>query len=387
MLTPDDTALQAVRRRHELRVLHALVTHGNRTRRELESDTKLSRTTLSTIIGELRTRGVLAESDQEFYAQGRNGRPTKVLSLNSQAGAAIGLELGRRKISISVAGFDGTTVLRELRATSSEVPLARKVELAADLLGELLDDGRINKNNVIGMAVGIASRHADPASLADGLELQKDPRGATLAPLRELVNTPLLWDNNIRLAAMAYCKENENLLYVVLSAGISSAIVANGEPLRGGNGNAGELGHMSVDFGGPACWCGRHGCLESFINEANILKEAMHRGQAFPDIDAMAQAAEAGNGIAINVISWAGELLARAVVGACVLIDPSRVVFSGEISQFGEQLLAPVRRALDAQNLELGPGQTEIETVPFAASAGSDGAALMALKHWSLAAG
>lgn len=386
VLTPDDSALQAVRRRHELRVLESLAAHGNRTRRELETDTKLSRTTLSAIVGDLRLRGVLTENDQEYHGQGRSGRPTKVLSLNPNAGAAVGIELGRRRISISVTGFDGSTVVRDLREVSSSVALSDKVSMAADMLRQLVAEGRINTGTVIGTAVGIAMRHANPASLSDGLELQSEPQGATLNPLREVLSGPLLWDNNIRLAAMAYGKDNEDLLYVVLSAGISSASLSHGSLMRGGNGIAGELGHMSVDFAGPACWCGRHGCLESYLNENNVLLEAAHRGQSFPSIEAMAQAAAEGNGIAINVVSWAGELLARALMGACVLLDPNRVVVTGELSQFGELLLDPVRRALAEQNLDLGAGRTEISTVPFAPSAGSDGASQMALRHWSKAA-
>lgn len=385
MLTPDDSALQAVRRRHELRVLESLATHGNRTRRELETDTKLSRTTLSAIVSDLRLRGVVNESEPEIQGRGRSGRPTKVLSLNPNAGAAVGIELGRRRISISVTGFDGSTVVRELCAISSSVSLPDKVAMAADIIKRLIADGRINTETVIGTAVGIASRHANPNSLADGVEQQSDPQGASLTPLREVIPGPMLWDNNIRLAAMAYGKGSDDLLYVVLSAGISSAIVSQGSLMRGGNGIAGELGHISVDFAGPVCWCGRHGCLESFINEANVLVEAAHRGQSFQSIEAMAKAAAKGNGIAINVVSWAGELLARALMGACVLLDPRRVVITGELSQFGELLLEPARRALAEQNLDLGPRSTEISAATFAPSAGSDGASQMALKHWSMA--
>ena len=386
MPTTDDSALQAVRRRHELRVLESVVTHGSRTRRDLESDTKLSRTTLSAIVGDLRQRGVLAEKDQLLHAAGRTGRPTKVLSLNPDACAAVGIELGRRRVSISVTGFDGTPLAHENREVSSSLKLAPKVELAAALLGELIDDGRINPDAVVGTGIGIASRHADPGSLRDGSEPQTDPPGATLDPIRAVLPAPLMWDNNIRLAAMSYSKESDDLLYVVLAAGISSAIISNGILLRGGNGIAGELGHISVDFSGPACWCGRHGCLESFINEANVLVESARRGQSFPSIEAMARAAEAGNGIARNVVEWAGELLARALVAACVLIDPCRMVFAGELSQFGEPLLEPVRRALAEQDLDLAPRNTVITAAPYAPTAGSEGAARMALQHWGISA-
>lgn len=385
VLTSEDNALQAVRRRHELRVLETLVTHGKRTRRQLETDTNLSRTTLSAIVGDLRQRGVLAEEDQLLHSTGRNGRPTKVLSLNPGAGAAIGIELGRRRISVTVLGFDGSTVANEHKDISTATELETKVKEAADMIRSLISRGQINPDTVIGTGIGIASRHANPQSLSDGIELQTDPKGASLSPLRELLPAPLLWDNNIRLAAMAYGKDSEDLLYVVLSAGISSAVVTNGALLRGGSGIAGELGHLSVDFAGPACWCGRNGCLESFIKEANVLLEAAHRGQAFASIADLAQAAADGNDIAKGIVDWSAELLARAIGSACVLLDPSRVVIAGELSQFGEPLLEPVRKALAAQHLELGPRSTTISNATFSPTTGSDGAAQMALNHWALA--
>lgn len=385
MLTPDDSALQAVRRRHELRVLESLATHGLRTRRDLETDTKLSRTTLSAIVGDLRHRGVLTESDQIREGTIRNGRPTKVLQLNPAAGAAVGIELGRRRLSISIAGFDGATVTREHWELSESMGLQEKVQLAADTLADMIRTNTISPEIVIGMGIGIASRHANPASLFDGDEPQLDPPGATLAPLREVLSAPLLWDNNIRLAAMSYAKPGDSLLYVVLAAGISSAVVTDGTLLRGGNGTAGELGHISVDYAGSICWCGRRGCLESLLNEANVLAEAARRGQAFESITAIAAAASAGHAIATDVVAWAGELLSRAIVGACVLLDPSRVVLAGELSQLGEPLLTPVRNALAEQYLGLGPRVTNIATTPFAPTAGSDGAAQLALKHWATA--
>ena len=365
-------------------MLEAVVTHGSRTRRELESDTKLSRMTLSTIVGELRLRGVLSEENQEYYGTGRNGRPTKVLSLNPQVGAAVGIELGKRRIGITVLGFDAKPVVQEHQAIGTDLSVNDKVAFAAAMIQDLMRAGRINPDTVIGMGVGVASRHANPDSLSDGEELQRDPQGASMAPLRAKIPAPLLWDNNIRLAAMAYGKDSNELLYVVLSAGVSSAIVTKGNLLRGRNGIAGELGHVSVDFAGAPCWCGRHGCLESFLNETNVLIEAAHRGQAFPSIAALAAAAADGNGIACNIVAWAGELLARAVVNACVLLDPGRVVIAGELSQFGEPLLQPLRKALAEQRLGLEAHAAQISTAPYAPTAGSDGAAYLALRHWAL---
>lgn len=382
----SDSALQAVRRRHELRVLEAIVANGSRTRKDLEIDTNLSRTTLSAIVGDLRQRGVVVEADPVSYGTGRNGRPTKVLTLDPKAAATVGIELGRRRVAVSLIAFDGTVIESAHRALDTAPSLSEKVSIAAVVLSEMIKAGQLSPELVIGMGVGIASRHANRDSLADGSEQQADPQGGTLKPLRDILDVPLLWDNNIRLAAIAQAAkpgEGGDLLYVVLSAGISSAVVVDGALLRGGNGIAGELGHISVDFDGPDCWCGRRGCLERFLNEPNVLIEAATRGQAFDSIAAIAKAAQAGNQIAGDIIDWAGELLARAVVSACVLIDPGKVVVAGELAQFGERLLNPVRLALQAQHLDIGPRQTEITTASFSPTAGSSGAGVVALKRWA----
>ncbi|WP_051389262.1 ROK family transcriptional regulator [Arthrobacter sp. 35W] len=388
MLTREDGALQAVRRRHELRVLEALVENGPRTRRELEEDTKLSRTTLSAIVGDLRQRGVLAESVKEHYGEGRNGRPTKVLTLDPTAGAAVGIELGRARISVTVAGFDGSSVAHELLDIDPAMELAAKVSRAVGIVRSLVDSGVVRGDSILGIGVGVASRHADPASLADDDTRQSDPQGASFEELRLLLDAPLLWDNNIRLAAMAesarYALASEDLLYVVLSTGISCSVVVKGSPLRGGNGLAGELGHTSVDFEGKPCWCGGVGCLESYLGVANVLAEAAARGGSFASIAALAAAADDGDEVALGVIAWAGTLLGRAMATAAMIVDPSRVVVAGELSQCGDRLLEPVRAALAARQLNIGNRSTVVGMGASAPSSGSDGAALMALRHWAL---
>lgn len=390
MLTRGDGALQVVRRGHELRVLESLAKNGSRTRRELEVDTKLSRTTLSAIVGSLREFGVLTEADQSSYGMGRNGRPVKVLRLNPTAGVAVGVELARNRISVSLVGFDGSALAHENIEVSAPMEMSAKVDQAAQMLRTLMKSGKVRSESIVGMGVGIASRHADPHSLCDvGDTFQLDPQGFSLAPLRAEVSAPVLWDNNIRLAAMAAATQSGNpkgdLLYVVLSAGISCAVVVDGALLRGGNGIAGELGHISVDFSGPACWCGRRGCLERFLNVPNVLAEAQRRGQGFESIATMAAAAEAGNLTALAVVDWAAELLARGLTNACVLVDPSSVVIAGELAQCGERLLHPTRKMLAEQKLEIGPRETTITQAAFLTTSGSDGAAAIALRHWAFA--
>ncbi len=74
----------------------------------------------------------------------------------------------------------------------------------------------------------------------------------------------------------------------------------------------------------------------------------------------------------------------HALASACMILDPRRVVVGGELAQFGDQLLDPVREAMQAHRLNLGERHCTFTAAQFQATAGSHGAALMALQHWGI---
>lgn len=152
-----------------------------------------------------------------------------------------------------------------------------------------------------------------------------------------------------------------SMVMYALGTGVGGGIVINGELLLGNSGQAGELGHITVDPVGPLCNCGNRGCLEQYSSGPAIVSAALkaiaHGGTTIlgemveynmnkmtPEI--VAKAALAGDKTAKNIFEQAGIHLGIAIADSLVHIEPERVVIGGGISRAGELILEPVRRTV-----------------------------------------
>lgn len=386
MTTEAPSVLQDIRRRHTLDVLEAL-TSGAKSRRELESDVGLSRTTLTAIVSELLVRGVITQEARHDYRSGRNGRPAKVLMLNPAVGASLGIELGRSQVSFTLLGFDGRVVLERQIPTPGSFDLEARLHTAVVVLKEMIAAGAVGPDALMGVGVGMAARHADPRCPSDSdRRKQSDPEGMSLQPLRAVLgSSPLTWDNNVRLATVAEHNDHDDsdhdLLYVSLSAGISCGLLVNGSIIRGG-GIAGELGHLSVDMDGPKCWCGGQGCLESYLGSAAVLTRVRGLGLDCNTITDLSTAVQRGDPTALELVQWCGRMLGAALSNAIMLLDPSRITLGGELADLGEPLLDATVRAAENRQLRIGGGQRSFSLSNLGKGAASLGAAQAALETY-----
>jgi len=118
----------------------------------------------------------------------------------------------------------------------------------------------------------------------------------------------------------------------------------------------GELGHILIDPNGPLCGCGQRGHIESFSSGPSIARyvnEQINAGQkstlrAQPDLSAaqIADAAWAGDSLAISAFERAGYYLGMAVANYLAIFDPSIVIFGGGVSQVGDYLFKPFEESL-----------------------------------------
>src|SRR5690606_39787496 len=94
---------------------------------------------------------------------------------------------------------------------------------------------------------------------------------------------PVRAENDVNSLAMAERlygtgRRHESFLVVTIGTGVGAGIVVDGVVLRGAAGGAGEIGHTPVVDDGPVCMCGNHGCLEAFVGEAALVRDARARG-------------------------------------------------------------------------------------------------------------
>ena len=133
-----------------------------------------------------------------------------------------------------------------------------------------------------------------------------------------------------------------NVLGMVVSTGIGGGVIIDGRVVPGTTGNAGHIGHISVDPFGPTCVCGGIGCLEAVASGTNIARWARTHGLEVPDAAAVADAARRGDPIALATFRRAGEAIGLAVAGAVTLLDLDVVVIGGGVAAAGSLLFDPI---------------------------------------------
>lgn len=135
--------------------------------------------------------------------------------------------------------------------------------------------------------------------------------------------------------------------FVTVSTGVGGGLVVDGRLRRGASGLAGHLGHMVADPQGPACGCGRRGCLEAVASGSAIARLASARlGRAVAAPEVLALAAQ-GDAAASIVLDAAVAALARALCDLAAALDLDGVVLGGGVGLadgFGARVMAAMGR-------------------------------------------
>jgi glucokinase len=139
------------------------------------------------------------------------------------------------------------------------------------------------------------------------------------------------------------------VLGVVVSTGVGGGLVLSGRPYTGPTGNAGQIGHITVDPSGPVCLCGNRGCVEAIASGPAMARFALEHGwrpTGAPDARALAADARQGNETARAAFRRGADALALAFQTTAALCDLDAVVVGGGVAQAGAVLFDPVRQAL-----------------------------------------
>ncbi|MFC8453064.1 ROK family protein [Kitasatospora sp. NPDC057223] len=151
-----------------------------------------------------------------------------------------------------------------------------------------------------------------------------------------------------------------NALCMVVSTGVGAGLIIDGRLHTGRSGNAGHLGHISIDFTGRPCPCGSRGCLEGLASGTAIARTAAEAGWQPANGDtsatAVATAARAGDPLALHAFDRAARALAAGIAATATLVEIEAAVIGGGVAQAGDVLFTPLRHHFAAY-----------ATLPFAA--------------------
>ncbi|GGU97035.1 hypothetical protein GCM10010275_39130 [Streptomyces litmocidini] len=268
------------------------------------------------------------------------------------------LDIGGTKIAGALVDGEGRLVARSQRATPAH---GSAPELMAEVAA-VMDELSARPEWEALSCLGIGS--AGPVDTVAGTVSPVNIPAWRSFPLVDRVREhprlpsgvrPVLVGDAVAMAAAEHwagaARGVDNALCMVVSTGVGGGLILNGTLHAGRSGNAGHIGHITVEQDGPPCPCGARGCVERFASGTAIAAHALETGWTpppgtVPTAAAVAEAARTGDPRARAAFDRAGRALAAAIAATAALVELDLVVVGGGVAQSGETLFGPLRRHL-----------------------------------------
>jgi len=317
-------------------------------RAEISHETALQRSTVSLIVDELKTRGLIYEIEGESTG----GRPPTLLRLRAAASMAIGVDIGTAHTTIAVADLAGRVVDREKFETDPDVRATfRKV--ASGVQKFIRTHGNIEG---IGVCVpGLVDPETATALFIPHFKWRNWPLASDLSRATGLSVT---FDNDANAAALAELwlgrpeiRDVRDFILVLVEEGLGTGIIFDGQVYQGVAGAAGEFGHMTIGKGAPvACAAGSEECWEAFASERATLARYKLRGQGRVDpevtflqlIDNALADDEAARESLLETAYYLGLGISNLTKG----LSPEAVILAGDIARAWPLIAGELRSTL-----------------------------------------
>ncbi len=361
-------------------------------RADLARRADISRSTVSDLIKGLLATGLVAEVGA---GQSRGGRRPIVLEFQDEAFGILGVDIGAAHVAVALTDLRGQVLAWKQAAH----PVRDDPEGTKQLVAELSDGCLASWGGGTGRLVGVGIAVPSPVSPAQPRVLSEVAlpawRGRNwLDDLEVRYGVPVLVDNDANLGALAERWWGgglgvDDFVYLKVATGIGAGHIVRGEIYRGATGIAGEVGHLVVDPQGPPCPCGLAGCLTTFVGSRALEERAAAMVGDYPEstlagvsqtVDAIVDAALAGDPLARQVVHEAAEHLGFAVAGIVSTLNPAMVIVGGGLSRTGDLLLDPLRDVIGRRSLITSVAGTRIRASDLGEQATARGAATLVLQ-------
>jgi predicted NBD/HSP70 family sugar kinase len=358
----------------------------------------VSQASVSALASELIDSGFLHELDRARpEGDPVRGRPPVALGVRPDAGLVAGIKLSDRGHSAVILDFAGALVAeasmpRRAILRAARQPLEVLVAETAAVFDAALAAGGLSRADIacVGLGLpGLVDHVAGRALWSPLLEVRAvDLRAALTARL----GVPCEVDNDVNLLTLAELwfgagRALADFVVVTIEHGVGMGLVLNNRLHRGALGLGMELGHTKVRLDGALCRCGRRGCLEAYVADYALVREAgaaLDLGDAamatVPEVlEELFRQAKDGNAAAAQIFQRAGRYLAMGLSNVVNLFDPSRIILSGEKMRHDYIYAEAVMEEMRALTLDLGRPAPPVEVNVWGDLVWARGAAALAL--------
>ncbi|NUV54296.1 ROK family protein [Streptomyces coelicolor] len=265
------------------------------------------------------------------------------------------LDIGGTKIAGALVDREGRILARAQRPTPAREDGDTVMAAVGAVIGDLAASPLWERAGAVGIgSAGPVDASAGTVSPVNVPGWRDYPLVAQVRDAAGGLPVALIGDGVAITAAEHWqgaARGHDNALCMVVSTGVGGGLVLGGRLHPGPTGNAGHIGHISVDLDGDPCPCGARGCVERIASGPNIARRALENGWCpGPDGDtsaaAVAAAARAGDPVAVASFERAARALAAGIAATATLVEIDIAVIGGGVGKAGEVLFTPLRKAL-----------------------------------------
>jgi predicted NBD/HSP70 family sugar kinase len=353
----------------------------------------VSAASVTTITSELIELGLLEEVTVPRETDTGRGRPPVALGVRADAHLVVGMKLSDREHTAVLLDFAGNMLASE--AVSREPAASDPATLLAAsdaLIDRVTAAAGVPRSAISAVGIGVPGFVDSPSGHVYWSSVL-NVRGFDLArAASQRLGLPVTVDNDANLVALAELwfgagRERADFAVVTIEHGLGMGLVLNHRLYRGGQGVGMELGHTKVQLDGALCRCGQRGCLEAYVADYALAREATTAlnwiykdGQSVQILlESLYDHAKAGNPAARSIFRRAGRYLAVGLANVVNLFDPALIILSGERMRYDYLYAADTLAEMENLVLATGRPLPPIEVHAWGDMLWAHGAAALAL--------
>lgn len=367
--------------------------HGTTARADVTRGLGISAASVTQITSDLIAQNYLRDIEGPVREQAR-GRPPTALTLVPGNRRVVGLKLSDEVHSAVISDFAGNEIGSASKATRPHKrSLSELILEVSDLVDRACADADIDRSDLTALGVGVAGLVDHPSGMVAWSPFIEERDVMLKTALEDALGLSVHVDNDVNLLSLAELwfgagRAMSDFVVVTIEQGVGMGVVLGNRLYRGSRGMGLELGHTKVQLDGALCRCGKRGCLEAYIADYALVREAStaldrsFRALQSPQdtLDALFREAKAGHRDALTIFQRAGRYLAVGLSNVVQIFDPALIVLSGARMQYDYLYADEVFAEMQALTLDDGRPSPQVEIHTWGDMVWARGATALALQ-------
>jgi len=350
---------QVVKRNNKSLVLQIIKEQSPLSRADIAGRLGLNKSTVSSLVSELIEEELINETGPGESSGGR--RPVMLL-FNNEAGFSIGIDIGVNYLLGVLTDLSGK-IIEEKNIPLTKLSYHEVINQVTKIAKEFIDSAPKSRYGVVGIGIavpGIVDKIGN-VLLAPNLDWNNKDLKVTI---EERIKLPVMIENEANAGAYGEMRfgsgqDYANMVYISAGIGIGVGLILKGELYRGINGFSGESGHMTIDFNGRKCSCGRKGCWEAYASEHALLTQASKRFQGEVTLEELISLASDDNEVN-TIFKDVGMYLGYGISNLINSLNPEQVIIGNRISMAKDLVTEALNDAIKQQTLVYHQEQLQI---------------------------